>query len=142
MIYTTLLLIFLITSTIYIFRHKILKSLTPYLVSYIVSYTIKSSCNSKTERTFTVNGKHAIIKFMYFGSQCKIYVPYDRKLVSKMSSSKIYLEKENGEKITLSQKPGIPFLVTPSQLGGNKITIHKNSGEVFTFIEDQIPTFN
>lgn len=96
------------------------------------------------------------LKKMYFAHKCYLdnninyfvvrdinkklfYIPTDnpRKYIGK----KVYLIK-NGDEIDITQKPGIPYFITASDLGGNKIIIKDLFGkEIKTFTENKIPIF-
>jgi len=86
-----------------------------------------------------VHKNSALIKVTHAGKSHDVYVPYDRRKSTSMLRKKVYLIKE-GQKIDISQKPGIPYLVNAGQLGGTEIIIEDLSGEVVKrFSEDEIP---
>lgn len=88
-----------------------------------------------------VHKNSAVIKVTQGGKTHSVYVPYDRRKSTAMLRKKVYLIKDN-EKVELSQKPGVPFMVTPSQLGGQAIIFEDMEGNVLkTFTEDEIPVF-
>jgi hypothetical protein len=74
---------------------------------------------------FQINagGKSATITFEHHGEKYQVHVPYDKSLIRKMSNSKVNLVDNEGQSRDISQKPGIPYLVTSDQLGGEKIII-------------------
>ena len=83
----------------------------------------------------------ALIKVTHAGKSHSIYVPYDRRKSTTMLTKKVYLIK-NEEKIDISQKPGIPYLVSASQLGGTSIIIEDLYGEIVkTYSENEVPIF-
>ena len=84
-------------------------------------------------------GKSAIIKVSHMGKTHSVYLPYDRRKSSQMMRRKVFLIKE-GEKTDISQKPGIPYLVSAQDLGGDLIQVEDLEGNVLnTFPRDKIP---
>jgi hypothetical protein len=85
--------------------------------------------------------KSAIIKVSHGGKTHDVYVPYDRSKSTSMLRKKVFLLKED-KKIELSQKPGIPYLVSAEQMGGSFIIIEDLSGNIVrTFTESEIPGY-
>lgn len=85
--------------------------------------------------------KSALIKVNHGGKSHDIYVPYDRSKSSSMLRKKVFLIRD-GQKVDLTQKPGIPYLVSAEHLGGTAILIEDLSGEVIkTFDLNQIPGY-
>ena len=84
-------------------------------------------------------GLSALIKVNHAGKNHNVYVPYDRSKSSSMLRKKVFLIK-NGEKIELFQKPGIPYLVSAQDLGGEEIVVENLSGEIVSrYNENEIP---
>jgi hypothetical protein len=120
--------------------------------NYLYSYIFEQVKKELDERLNSKNSKNQIEK----DDMCKpfhnnsmkiqidsdsIYVPYNEEKIYKMRIRKVYLIK-NGEKIDISQKPGIPYLVSASSLGGEQIVVEDLSGDVIhTFSKDEIPHF-
>jgi hypothetical protein len=93
------------------------------------------------EDMFSVGEKSATIRVISGGKRYVIFVPYDRSKSSSMLRKKVFLLKGNS-KVDISQKPGIPYLVSANQLGGESISVENLSGEVIsTFTEFEIPGF-
>ena len=83
----------------------------------------------------------AIIKVQHAGKSHSVYVPYDRRKSSSMLSKKVYLV-QGDIKTDISQKPGIPYLVSASQLGGTHIMVEDLSSVVLKIYEaDEIPGY-
>jgi hypothetical protein len=81
----------------------------------------------------------AVLKITQGGKTHDIYVPYDRKKSTSMLRKKVYLMKE-GEKIELTQKPGIPYLVSAKMLGGEEIIVENSEGEqIYVYSKEEIP---
>ena len=62
----------------------------------------------------------AKIKVIHAGKTDHIFVPYDRRKSLNMLTMKVYLIK-NGEKIEITQKAGIPYLICAKDMGGEEI---------------------
>ncbi len=85
--------------------------------------------------------KSALIKVSHGGKSHDIYVPYDRSKSSSMLRKRVFLIRD-GEKVDLTQKPGIPYLVSAEHLGGSQILIEDLSGDVIrTFDLEQVPGY-
>ena len=88
-----------------------------------------------------VHSNSAVIIVNQAGKKHSVYVPYDRKKSSSMLRKKVFLIKGD-EKIDISQKPGIPYLITAKQLGGSSIVVEDLSGDVIkVYNEDEIPNY-
>jgi hypothetical protein len=87
--------------------------------------------------------KSAMISFDHGGKQHKAFVPYNRRKASTMIGKTVYLIKdENGDEVreNITQKPGIPYIVSAQDLGGKSIEVVDNEGQVLhRYIDDQIP---
>ena len=70
----------------------------------------------------------AILNVSHGGKSHSVYVPYNRNTGRKMMKHNVFLWK-NGEKIDITQKPGIPYLVSAADLGGEKIIVENKEGE-------------
>lgn len=92
------------------------------------------------ENSFKPNKtKSAVISLTHMGKTHSIYLPYDRNKSTSMLTKKVFLIKEN-EKIDITQKPGIPYLVSAEQLGGESIVVENRDGDVlYTYEKDKIP---
>lgn len=105
----------------------------------IISVLISQLSNiSSKGGSFKINGNSACITYLRYGREYQVNIPYNRHLVAKMSSCKVFLIKGE-EKIDITQQPGIPYLMTASMLGGDKIILEKGD-TVIEYGPDQIPT--
>ncbi len=79
---------------------------------------------SQADSTFTVceGQRAACIKYSRFNTNYLLFVPYNRKLAVKTGTHKALLVKGQ-EEIDITQQPGIPYLITAEQLGGECIKI-------------------
>lgn len=104
----------------------------------LISQYFKPNSETKSEFKINSNNTSATITFEYYGKSYQIHVPYDKNLIRKMTGSKVILIDESGNKIDITQKPGIPYLVTPKQLGGTSIHIEKGEN-IKEINSDDIP---
>lgn len=90
----------------------------------------------------TVEGNIINIPFYYQGSVYRITLPYARKHAPNMSSLQVILTKNNDEEQNITHLPGIPYLVSAQQLGGNSMTVYDINTETSRSIEyDEAPMF-
>jgi len=95
------------------------------------------------------------LQFQHEGKTHSIYLPWNESLIRKMQRRKVYLLKRNNvsqsdtnlsntyTRIDISQKPGIPYLLSAKDLGGEKIIIEDLSGEIIgEFENEEIPKIN
>jgi len=96
----------------------------------------------KEEELFKpVHKNSAVIMVNQAGKTHSVYVPYDRRKSTSMLRKKVFLIKED-EKIDISQKPGVPYLITAKQLGGSEIIVENLEGEVVKrYSEDEVPNY-
>lgn len=91
-----------------------------------------------------------VVKFVHQGRESKIYLPYNDNSIGRTLTKRFFLitqkEGENGETVVerheLEQKPGIPFLVSAGDLGGEQIVMEDLEGETLkVFNKWEVPTF-
>lgn len=113
------------------------RKVTEYIMGQVLN---ELNARMEGEEQFRpVHSNSAVIKVTSGGKTHSIYVPCDKKKSTLMLRRKVYLIKD-GEKIDISQKPGVPYLVCAKDLGGEKIIVENLEGEVTQqFTEDQIP---
>lgn len=71
----------------------------------------------------------AMLKIRHGGKSHSIYVPYDRKKSTRMLRKKVFLIRD-GKRVNITQKPGIKYLVSAKDLGGELIIIEDLDGNV------------
>ena len=96
----------------------------------------------KNEELFKpVHKNSAVIMVNQAGKTHSVYVPYDRKKSTSMIRKKVYLIKDE-EKLDISQKPGVPYLINAGQLGGTEIIVEDMSGDIIKrYSKDEIPNY-
>ena len=115
-----------------------------YFSGIIMNMLDKHTKPDRSKVSFKTLGRSqsAIISFDHLGKQHKVCVPYDRKKGMKMLRKTVFLIKnEKTNKINITHKPGIPYLLTPKQMGGIKIIVEKDDKILKFYTEDEVPEF-
>jgi hypothetical protein len=60
------------------------------------------------------------IKYMYEGKEFEVYLPYERKLVSKMINQTLHVIDDDCGDMIIKHQPGVPYLFTPGHFNANK----------------------
>lgn len=115
----------------YYFRQNI----TNYLIGKAINLINKSTPvkidNSTLPFVLSGNKKSATISFMNDGKLEMVTVPFDRRLIPSMINSKMTAVYEDGFTKELTQKPGIPLLISASHLGAKHIIVENlETGEI------------
>ena len=80
-------------------------------------------------------GNEITISYNHFGESFKLVLPYNRSLVAKMGMFTAKLVYEDGRTVDITQQPGIPYVLSPSDLGGQEIIItNRSNGNTITYI--------
>jgi hypothetical protein len=122
-----------------------------YLLYKMISDTLDHS-NSATGddlSNFQVsnNGKNIKIEYKMLGTSKELYLPYDRSLITEMSQLYVQLihstdEHGNIEAANITQQPGIPYMSSALELGGDYILItNLDNGKETKYPADVIPKF-
>lgn len=128
-----------------------------YIRSILKNYVMSKVNEELDKRIKSEPGEEAFVQFhknssririTHAGKSHSIYLPYDRKITTDMVRRKVFLIREKKEqdnktiteKIDISQKPGIPYVVTAAQLGGSYIVIEDHEGNLICkYTENEIP---
>lgn len=126
--------------TIYKGYHYGKRRLQEYVMSKVLEELNQRMEKQEQDEMFKVMHTHsAVVKVTSAGKTHSIYLPYSRKRIIPMLKKRVYLIKE-GEKIELNQKPGIPYLVSASNLGGSSIIVEDiDSNSEIIFSANEIP---
>jgi len=111
------------------------QTITNYLIGKAIGLINKSTpVNSKDSSlpfVLSANKKSATISFMHDGKLEMVMVPFDRRLIPSMINSKMTAVYDDGVVKELTQKPGIPLLISPSHLGAKHILVENlETGEI------------
>lgn len=82
----------------------------------------------------------ALISFTHGGKKHFISVPYDRRKGRTMTRKKVYLVKD-GEKIEITHKQGIPYLLSAEEMGGSSILVIKDNKLVKEYSSETRPNY-
>ncbi len=90
--------------------------------------------------------KSALISFTHGGKQHHVSVPYDRSKGRKMGRNRVFLVGNvDHNTITyqtdITHKPGIPYLLSADDMGGDKIIVMKDGIIVKEYSGDEIPNW-
>ena len=117
------------------------RRLYEYVMSRVKDELDKRMKKEDEEEMFRPSDKSAVIRVSSGGKSHSIFVPYDRSKSSSMLRKKVFLI-QGDEKIDITQKPGVPYLVCAEQLNGKSIVVENLSGEVVrTFNSTEIPGY-
>lgn len=85
------------------------------------------------------NDTLARIKYSKYGKNYSIVVPYRNNIISRMLRFEAFLCVDD-QQYNITHQPGIPYLYSPQQLGGDKIIFKYRDGTIKQFDHDQIPS--
>ena len=108
-------------------------------------YTLSKRISQKPKNTgyITINQTvtSASVSYTRYDKEYQIHIPYNKDLITKMTRLKVYLVKD-GERVEITQQPGIPYMVSARMLGGEKIIIVKDNNVQKEYKNDEIPQIN
>lgn len=106
-------------SFLFLFEYRLLTYYQTIKKSWIYQRILSKYCGlSIAEKV-----NHSIyLTYIYEGRTYEIYLPLDNRLKSRMINDSIEIEFNN-EIRKMNQQNGIPFLVTPKQMGVEKIRL-------------------
>ena len=94
--------------------------------------------------SFSVNESDMSASIIYerLGSQYILLIPYSRKHIAHMTQFTVELLRDDKEPLNITQQPGIPYLVSASDLGGSAIRIfNEDTGISHEYIGTAIPMY-
>ena len=113
-----------------------------YVMNRVKDELDKRMKKEDEEEMFRPSEKSAVIRVSSGGKSHSIFVPYDRNKSTSMLRKKVFLMKEDGNKLDISQKPGVPYIISAAHLGGTQIIVENLSGEVIKAFEaSEVPGF-
>ena len=96
----------------------------------------------KNKISFSSHNNSIIMKYDYMGNNNHLVLPYNRKKVSNMINYTASLHLPNGKHIDITQKAGIPYIVSAHDLEGNYIRIiNTETGIYHDYIDKFIPMY-
>lgn len=125
------------------------------IIQYATSQVLKklNETQEKQEVLFRPfeRSKSAVILYNHGGMNHKVCVPYDRSKSRKMLRKKVFLvrlvsnevsnENPAEERIEITHKPGIPYLLSAHDMGGTKIIVTKDGNIIQEYSEHEIPKY-
>ena len=84
--------------------------------------------------------KSARVLFKDGGKSYNVCIPYDRSKSRAMLRKKVILIGD-GFREDITHKPGIPYLLTPAQMGGQKIIVTKDNKIIHEYGPDDMPNY-
>lgn len=73
--------------------------------------------------TITLHHTYAVIPYKYNNTEYTVRIPYNVSKVCHMDEFIVWAETPEGS-VNITQQPGIPYMLTPTLLGCNSITVH------------------
>ena len=114
-----------------------------FLPSIFLSLYQRIAKVKSTMASFVIcdTNRSACITFEHLGRNLILFAPYEVRSKVKMSQHRIFIVKQ-GFETEYIHPAGVPFLVTPNQLGAEKVIVrHKNTNQVVkTIIGDDLIT--
>lgn len=94
----------------------------------------------------------AVILYKHGGKEHRVCVPYDRSKSTAMLRKQVFLinssnnnndidKKIDINRIEITHKPGIPYLLSAKQMGGTKIIVIKDNETIKEYLDDDIPGY-
>ena len=91
---------------------------------YMIGLLNNTSIPSNINPTVVVEDGHMVIHYTYQNEKYKLFVPYNQSMVAKTAQYVVVGTNEEGKEIPLTQQPGVPYVVTPDDLGLQNITVY------------------
>jgi len=125
---------------IYIFTPIIATSIYYLYRKYNVGVLLKFLNNKKININYINNS--ATIEYEYFGQNYKLSIPYNRKKLINMTNYKVELFFTDKTPINITQQPGIPYILSANDLGGEYIKIsNMENGLSHNYDNKQVPMY-
>jgi len=120
------------------YRQAFLRVLRTPQVTNLVLSMVSTVASSQTSSAFTVNDTKtsATITYTRLGKQYLVIVPYNSRGIVSCSGIQVFLVK-NGQKIDITQQPGVEYTVTAQQMGGAEVVTQRHGQVVRTFGPDE-----
>jgi len=111
------------------------------LIYYVLQSLNNTDSSINTTKEITVNPNSLTVSYSYLGSTYQVTIPYNKRYSVKMAPLIAELLTEGQTKI-VTQQAGIPYLVSPEEMGGQAIIItNSETGDILVYKEGMKPGF-
>lgn len=112
-------------------KEKYRKIKTNATTAIILRAISNSTTENNSQCRFEINNdrRSATITYTHNGQTHIVIVPYNRRHIRSMSQHQVHLVKGE-DTINITHQPGIPYLVTAEELGGDSIVIMNENGNI------------
>ena len=132
------------------------KYILPKIMNQVISHMNHGNTVDSEAPSFVPfhRQKSAMVMFKDGGKTYNVCIPYDRSKFTSMNRKKVYLIKKEIQPETQSEigsekdietdithKPGIPYLLSAIDLGGDYIIVKKDNQVIKKYEGDTIPEF-
>ena len=96
------------------------------------------------ESPFVINDsdRSVSIPYSYNGVSYTAFMPFKRQAALAMNDLRVLVVLTDGRLVNITQQPGIPYLVTATELGGTEIrVINDDTGESVVYNATTIPNY-
>ncbi len=139
-IYTTLTMIggigFISYYTYYCVKYKIRQ----YVADQVVKKVNEISNSEEVKFKQFQGHPSALVIFDYGGKSYNLCVPFDQAKAIHMRRRNAYLVKGE-ERIEITHKPGIPYMISAKEMGGEKIIVDKDGIVLKEYGADDVPKY-
>lgn len=138
MMWYGLALTLLITATTYYYRNPIYRYLKnkyhrikTNATTAVILRAISNNNNNNSDSRFEINDNRrtATITYRHNDKLYKVVIPYNRRKIRSMSQSQVHLIKD-GERVNITHQPGVPYLVSAEDMGGQAFIITNENEEI------------
>lgn len=114
-------------------------------ITYFITL-YRSLSNPETTKTntpsFVLSGSSASVSYLRLNKEYTLFVPYSRTKSLSMIEINAFLVKRGGEKVDITQQPGIPYLVSAYDMNAEKIILLNNkTGKSFDYLHKTMPLY-
>lgn len=112
-------------------KEKYEKLKTNARTAIILRAISNSTSDNNSQCKFEINSdrKSATITYTHNNKIYRIIIPYNRRRIRSMSQHQVFLVKGN-DRVDITHQPGIPYLITAEEMGGDSIIILDESNNI------------
>jgi hypothetical protein len=108
----------------------------------VLQETLLNKDKPKNKTYISESGKCIHIYYEYSGTEYRLIVPYSMLSSVDMIQYQMDAIYENGDILTITQQPGIPYLVNTNDLKCKTLKVTNHETDVYHFYKnDEIPNF-